>query len=633
MHSTFPSRALSLLLVASFLVLACQAAEKAPPPDADPSAATDVADHGGATHDAVPREPLKEAFFGDLHIHSSWSLDAFAFQVRVGPEDAYRYARGEAIDHVSGQPIQLQGPPLDFMGLTEHANYLGVPSAAAAPDDPLREIPLLRDLRSEDPAVVGAAMARTLAALSSDTRIPELPAGGELARSTWSELVELADRHYLPGEFTTFVAYEYISMPDGQNLHRNVIFRGTDVPARPFSSFDSQDPADLWAWMEKARETGSDVIAIPHNGNGSNGLMYDVVDRSGRPIDAAHAALRMRNEPVSEVMQIKGQSETHPLLSPNDEWASFSILGTILGRPEDSSRPEGSYVRRALAVGLEMEEREGFNPYRIGMIGASDGHNAAAPVEESNFTGKIGVLDGTPEARLVPPTGEDGIVETGAATPGLRFSAAGLAGVWAEANTREDLFDALRAKEVFATSGPRIRVRLFGGWQLGPSDLGAGLVEGGYAGGVPMGGELRLPAGGSGDVEAAPTFLVHASRDPNEATLERLQIVKAWVEGGEALEQIFGRGLCRGRRARHEDRALSDRVAGAGSRELRRRCDARSRGARGGLDGPRIRRGAACLLLRARAADPHLPLEHLARRTNSESRRPRTFRRGSRSGP
>ncbi len=349
--------------------------------------------------DEVARNPLKDVFFGDLHVHTSWSLDAFAFGVRVGPEDAYRYARGEAIDHVSGSQIRMKGPPLDFIALTEHANYMGIPSSAQDPESPIRRIPLIQGLLSSDPGINARAMERLFAGISSDTFIPEL-SPERVIDSTWQELVALADRHDTPGEFTAFVGYEYTSMPDGQNLHRNVIFRGSDVPARPFSSFDSQDPADLWAWMEAAREVGSDVLTIPHNGNASNGLMYPRVDARGEPISVRDAEVRLRNEPVSEVIQIKGQSETHPALSPEDEWARFEILETILGRPADKSRPRGSYARRALMDGLELEEAGEGNPYRFGMIGSSDGHNASSPVEEDNYTGKIGVVDGTPRARL-----------------------------------------------------------------------------------------------------------------------------------------------------------------------------------------------------------------------------------------
>jgi len=486
---------------------------------------------------AVVRDPLKQAYYGDLHVHTGWSFDAFAFDVRVGPEDAYRYARGGEIDHISGQKVKLAGPPLDFIAITEHANYLGVASQAMDPDSEIHALPMIRDLLSDDPKTSGAAMAAIFANLSADVRVPELDRS-EWVESTWRELVALADRHSVPGEFTAFVGYEYTPMPDGQNLHRNVIFRGSDVPARPFSDLDSKNPEDLWAWMDEARTKGSDVLAIPHNANGSNGLMYERVDSAGRPIDAPYAERRQRNEPVSEVYQIKGQSEAHPLLSPNDEFAGFEMLEGLLGRPAVKSRPHGSYARRALMDGLELAATGLPNPYRFGLIGASDSHNATSPVEEDNYTGKLGTLDGTPEARLQLGDGGEGGggISVGNRSSGSPFGSGGLAGVWAHANTREDLFDSLRAREVFATTGPRIAVRLFAGFELAAADLASGLAAAGYERGVPMGGVLVAKAGDG----RVPTFLVEAIQDPREAPLERVQIVKAWLgEDGRAREQVF----------------------------------------------------------------------------------------------
>ncbi len=484
---------------------------------------------------AVERDPLKQVYYGDLHVHTGWSLDAFAFGVRVGPEDAYRFARGGEIDHISGIKTKLAGPPLDFIAVTEHANYLGVASQALDPESAAHEIPMIRDLAGSDPKASGAAMGQIFKHLSADELMAELNRSAWV-ESAWQQLVELAARNTLPGEFTAFVGYEYTSMPAGQNLHRNVIFKGGDVPARPFSDLDSKNPEDLWTWMEKARAEGSDVIAIPHNANGSNGLMYERVDRAGRPIDARYAEIRLRNEPVSEIVQIKGQSEAHPLLSPNDEWAGFEMLEGILGRPAVKSAPQGSYARRALMDGLELGAAGLPNPYRFGVIGSSDSHNATSPTEEANFTGKLGTLDGTPEARLQLGAGAGAGLSIGDRQTGSPFSAAGLAGVWAHSNTREDLFDSLRAREVFATSGPRIAVRLFGGFDLTSADLASGMAAAGYERGVPMGGVLEA----KGDEERPVTFLVEAIQDPLEAPLERLQIVKAWVgTDGKAREQVY----------------------------------------------------------------------------------------------
>jgi len=516
-------RAVALLVA----LLACSSGQAPPKPATPPALPPPTA--GGPTSGAG-----KTAWFGDLHIHSRWSFDAYSMKVRVGPEDAYRYARGQAIDHVSGEKIQLAGPPLDFMALTEHGAYMGVSASLDDPNHPMRQIQFIQDLTSDDPAVSDAKMTEFMTSLSTGEAIPELVTD-EVVMPTWRRIVELADRHNTPDEFTTFAAYEYTTMPDGQNLHRNVIFRGSDVPARPFSSLDSQNPEDLWRWMDRVRAAGSDVISIPHNGNGSNGLMYQRVDSAGQPIDAAYAAVRLRNEPISEVLQIKGQSETHPILSEDDEWANFEVFDRILGRPSLPSRPAGSYVRDALKTGIEFEANQGFNPYRIGMIGASDGHNASSPTEEANYTGKLGVLDGTPEARLQPGRRHSSAVDLEAPNDiVLYWSAAGLAGVWAESNTRESLFDAMRRRETFATSGPRIRVRSFAGWDFTPTDLEGNIAEAGAARGVPMGGELR-----SGPDTPAPTFLVRALKDPIEAPLERLQIIKGWISHGVAHERVF----------------------------------------------------------------------------------------------
>lgn len=476
--------------------------------------------HKPTDQKSVPRD----VYFGDLHIHSRWSFDAYSLAVPVGPESAYRYARGEAIPHVSGKPIALKGPPLDFIALTEHSEYMGVSATVDDPESPLRVHPLIQALTDPDPAVSGPALSQFAASLSGEGIIEDLVTDAVI-KPTWKRLVDLANAEYRPGEFTTFVGYEYTSMPSGQNLHRNVLFRGAAAPDRPFSSFDSPDPADLWAWMDATRAEGYEVMAIPHNANASNGLMYPDEDADGNPLSRSYIEQRIRNEPVSEVMQIKGQSETHPVLSTDDEWARFDMFDRVLGQMETLSQPDGSYARDALKMGLAHEARTGVNPYAFGMIGSSDSHNASSPVEEYNYTGKIGVADGTPEARFrgIPP-----------GLPGEAVSmwgAAGLAGVWAEANTREAIFDALARREVFATSGPRIRLRTFAAPDFSAGDAAGDLAEVGYSQGVPMGGRL---APGS----TAATIVAVALRDPMEAPLERLQVIKGWLEAGDPVELV-----------------------------------------------------------------------------------------------
>ena len=384
--------------------------------------------------------------------------------------------------------------------------------------------------------------------MSAGRPVPELY-DAEVMRSAWSEMVASAERNNEPGKFTTFIGYEYTSAPDMQNLHRNVIFRSGKAPEQPFTSLDSQNPEDLWRWLDARRAEGIEALAIPHNSNGSNGQMFELADWAGNPFDAGYADLRMRNEPLVEITQVKGTSETHPMNSPNDEWAGFQIFPFRIATRIKSDVP-GSYVREALLHGLELEEKGGFNPFRFGFIGASDTHVAGGPFEESNYWSKAGAMDGTPQQRGSVPL--DKPLENGEKYADVYYhlwGSAGLAGVWAEANTRDALFDAFRRKETFATSGPRIRVRFFGGFAL-PDGLAddADAVAKAYAAGVAMGSDLvgeagasaaGLGGGGGATGGKAPSFLVWAMRDPKSAALQRLQVVKGWVEDGKGQERVY----------------------------------------------------------------------------------------------
>jgi len=489
-----------------------------------------------ATSSEAPAAHERQVYFGDLHVHSSWSMDAYASGVRVGPEEAYRYARGEAIPHISGQPIQLAGPPLDFMALTDHAEYLGVIAATQEPVHPLHAAGLFRQWIGNDPRAARWAWRQIMNSFGRREGFPAFIAD-DVVRPAWQELIALADRHDEPGVFTAFVAYEYTSNPNFQNLHRNVIFKGPSVAARPFSSMDSANPEDLWRWMDATRAEGDDLLAIPHNSNGSNGLMFARVKSDGSAIDRVWIDQRIRNEPLVEVMQIKGQSETRPSLSPNDEWAAFEVTPWRTINPAFASEARGSYARDALLAGLQFHESLGRNPYALGMVGSTDGHNASSPFEEANYTGKIGRSDGTPEARLA---GSSDPKANPLANVGLFWgAAAGLAGIWSDANTRADLFDAMRRRETFSTSGPRIRVRFFAGWDLEAQDAGGDHARAGYARGVPMGGELSARGRKGNDEAGAPTFLLAALKDPLEANLERIQIVKGWLEGDEPRERVY----------------------------------------------------------------------------------------------
>jgi len=488
-----------------------------------------------------PFDAKRSVFWGDLHIHSSYSYDAYTLGARALPDDAYAYARGETIEHGLGYPIRLSRP-LDFAAVTDHAEYLGV-ARSLGEADPESEDELRRVVRSGSPLRITWHFLKTtiLKMGSSETRDETF--GGldpSVSADAWREILRSAERNNRPGRFTTFVAYEWTSMPEEENLHRNVIYRSGAAPEFPFSSLDSDNPEDLWAALEKQRQQGLEMIAIPHNGNVSNGRMYDRVSFDDGPLSAEYAALRMKNEPLSEILQVKGQSETHPILSSEDEFADFELFDQVMSVRGGLSEPRGSYARDALKAGLELSARRGFNPYRFGVIGSSDGHGSSSPVEEDRYHGKLPLIDGTAGQRL----GETLLLPR-SQNRGLRWSAMGLAAVWAEENTRASLFDAMRRKETYATSGPRMTVRFFGGWNFRPALLTQDdRIEGAYALGVPMGGDLPHPP-----ASAAPTFAVMALKDPMGANLDRVQIIKGWIDAsGEAHERIYDVAASDGRR-------------------------------------------------------------------------------------
>jgi hypothetical protein len=533
MRRNSQGRLSTLLVLAAFAVATSSGARSDPP--------TQNAQR--ETQAAATRTPGfnrdRNAYFGDLHVHTRFSFDAYIFNVRATPDDAYNYAKGESVRHAGGYDVRLTDAPLDFLAVTDHAEYLGILPAMNDPASPLSKLPYAPDMFSQDREKIQNAFNRIGTSIRDGKELPELRSL-ETTKAAWGAIIGSAQRHYEPGKLTTFIGYEYTSAPQGMNLHRNVIFSGARAPEAPYTALMSQNPEDLWRWMDAYRASArADVLAIPHNMNGSDGRMYESTSWDGRPIDKAYADLRMRNEPLAEMSQIKGTSETHPSLSPNDEWSNFEIMSSYIGAPVPVKKFAGGYVRDALKTGLLFQDKNGFNPFKIGFIGASDTHNAASGVEEGRYVGKVGLSDATPQLRFsVPPNGKRDWHDAPEPSPTTarfqQWGAAGLAGVWAEENTREAIFAALRRKETFATSGPRIRVRYFVGYDF-PNDIltRADLVKIAYARGVPMGGDV-LARGGR-----MPQHLVWAVRDPNSGWLQRVQIVKGWIENGVAKESVF----------------------------------------------------------------------------------------------
>ena len=506
----------------------------------------------------------RNAYFGDLHVHTTYSFDAYAFGTLATPYDAYRFARGEAIRHPAGFDLQLR-EPLDFYGVTDHAMFMGVAPAAADTSSDISKYPfteVLHDL-NEPGNMDRWSLPRRMQSFAGllTGLVPAIFSGDidpeetlSITRRAWADTVKAADMYNDPGRFTTFVAYEYTTSSDDQgNLHRNVIFKGTNaIPEIPFSRLHSNNPEDLWDWMDSLREKGVESMAIPHNSNGSNGQMFKLVDWAGDPIDDDYARQRILNEPLVEITQIKGTSETHPALSTRDEWANFELMEFRVAT-NLPSQPEGSYVRDAWRKGLALEAQGITNPYSFGVIGSSDTHTAAAQNDESDFSSKLGVLSADPQLRgsvsfdpissilfnaAAPQamTEVDGKTYIGGAQP--TFGASGLAAVWAEENTREAIYEAFRRKETFATSGPRIQIRFFAGYSL-PTDLleTNDSIAQAYATGVPMGGDL---APSPADRNIAPQFAVWAQADANSAPLQRLQIIKGWLDlAGNTHEEVI----------------------------------------------------------------------------------------------
>lgn len=482
-----------------------------------------------------------QVYWGETHLHTSYSWDAGLVGCTLGPAEAYRFARGEQVVSSTGQPVKLVRP-LDWLVVADHAESLGVSVL----------------IERSDPAILKSEIGRATHDLYQAGKIYEafeywglkvITEGNDplrdpaLTRSLWEEIIDYAEDFYEPGNFTAFIGYEWSSMKDANNLHRVVVMRDGAEEAKkvlPFAAYESTDPEDLWEWMRAYEEkTGGRVLAIPHNGNLSNGTMFAVETQGGKPIDKDYAERRSRWEPLYEVTQMKGDGEAHPILSPDDEnwdrgnWAAEEKTPEML--PHE-------YARGALKIGLQMGEKLGTNPFKFGMVGATDSHTALATTREDNNFGKVTLMEPGPDrwkAQIVPdPQG------TGRGTSEFETIASGLQGVWARENTREAIWDAMSRKETYATTGSRITVRVFAGYEFEEKDVRRpDFAKAGYLKGVPMGGDLRKAPRGSN-----PRLVIRALRDPDGANLDRIQVVKGWLgSDGELAEKVYDVAVSDGR--------------------------------------------------------------------------------------
>ena len=487
-------------------------------------------------------------FWGDTHHHTRLSFDDGLMGTHLGPEDSYRFARGEELVSNIGQRVKLS-KPLDFLVVSDHAEYLGIADLLNNADPDLLATKAGKDWY--DRMKIGGREGNLVAfeVFASIGRREELYKSEKISRSVWEYVTGVATKYNEPGKFTAFNGFEWTSGPKGDNLHRVVIFR--DGPERanqvlPFSAFESENPEDLWKYLATyEQKTSGQILAIPHNGNLSNGRMFALSDFFGNPLTREYAEKRSRWEPLMEVTQTKGDSEAHPFLSPNDEFANFERWDkSNLSVPATPKKPEMyqfEYAREALKNGLKMEAKLGVNPFKSGMIGSTDTHTSLSSFDEDNFFGKVPSSEPSPErwdeVFLKFPDGK-------AAFSGWNIQAAGIAGVWARENTRAALFDAMKRKEVYGSTGPRITVRLFAGWDFQADEVEIpDFAAQGYARGVPMGGDLKSAPDGK-----APTFLVRAMRDPDGANLDRVQIIKGWLDAkNEVHERVFDIAVSGGR--------------------------------------------------------------------------------------
>jgi hypothetical protein len=540
---------------------------------------------GEPGRDSKGPNPLRNVYFGEQHLHTQNSPDAFVVNTRGTWEDAYNYAMGNEITlSTTGEKIR-KTTPYDFVGITDHSEYFGVMPSLIDPDDPLYESELGKQMRDPNmnPSAPDSPINQILSSIITNVPMKQFVTPA-LQQANWARYIETANKFNQPGKFTTLIAYEWTSIPNGRNMHRNVYWRG-DAPAAPFSSFDSIYPQDLWTYMEFNRNVGLESIAIPHNANVSDGWMFSHNTFLGGPMDARHAFRQQANEPVMEIIQTKGQSEAHPAMSPNDEFAEFEMFPNMINVAQPSQINYG-YMRQGLAEGMILEEKLGTNPFKYGIVAGADSHSAYSNNEEWGFHGSHGVTDDTPAKRLAP-----GIQPSG--DRGVGVGSAGATAVWAEENTREAIFDAMKRRETYGTSGPLMRVRFFGGWDF-DGDLveDDDFVEKAYEDGVPMGGDLPARP----ERARAPTFAVWAMKEEN-------------LRRGAVRRALGGPG--------HGQGAAGRRHGGCGYRDLHQRHRRHSTQRR--VDRPRLRPEPTGTVLRARDRDSDTALVDLRRRAQQSA--------------
>ena len=537
----------SIIIAIGLLLVACLVL---------PSSAQDVGRQDKEKLDKVfPKKPLyspyagrtfpTRPFFGDTHLHTSFSMDAGAFGTRLNPRDAYRFARGEQVMASSGQPAKLSRP-LDFLVVADHSDNMGFFPDLFSGKPELLAHPMGRKWYDMIQSGKGAEAALDIIGNFAQGTFPKelmyFP-GTKAYRGAWQETIAAAEHYNEPGRFTAFIGYEWTSLDKGNNLHRNVIFRDNGDKASQVEPMTcvpppgSTNPIDLWKWMDAyEKKTGGSVLAIAHNGNLSNGTMFPIVEAFGKPIDRAYAEERIKWERLYEATQTKGDGESHPFLSPNDEFANFEKWdkGNLDGSaPKTKEMLEFEYARSALKNGLKLEETLGVNPYKFGLVGSSDAHTGLAAMEEDNFFGKTTPQE--PSAERLHATFMNN-PKTGVKIMDWEVSSSGYAAVWAQENTRASIWDAMQRRETYATTGSRMMVRFFGGWEFEAGDANNRMPASvGYAKGVPMGGDLT-----AAPASKSPSFLVAALKDPIGANLDRVQIVKGWMDAnGQLHEKVY----------------------------------------------------------------------------------------------